>query len=180
MVKNDKGGNKSKKIGRKFITAPVDKKVRMAQEEGEIYAVVTKMLGNGMFYVNDPEGKERLVVMRNKFRGRNKNENTVALGTWVLVGEREFESSSRKPKCDLLEVYNDGEKQKLKRTGNPIFDKLKSEHDTPHDDNGAVVFENTDTNKYKELMETIATCDVTNKVNTIEIDSGDLVDIDDI
>ena len=36
MVKNQKGGNKSKKMGRKFLSAPVDRKIRLAQEDGEI------------------------------------------------------------------------------------------------------------------------------------------------
>ena len=69
MVKNVKGGNKSKKMGRKFLSAPVDKNVRLSQQEEEIYAVVTKNLGNGMFYANDPKGKELLCIMRNKFKG---------------------------------------------------------------------------------------------------------------
>ena len=79
MVKNQKGGNKSKKMGRKFISAPVDRKIRLSQEEGEIYAVVTKNLGNGMFYANDCEGKERLCIMRRKFKGRGKNEKAYVL-----------------------------------------------------------------------------------------------------
>ena len=113
MVKNLKGGSKSKQIGRKFVTAPVDRKVRLIHEEGELYAVVTKLLGNGMFTANDIEGKERLVVMRNKFRGKGKRDNAVSLGSWVMIGERGFETGA-KPKCDLLEVYTDIEKQKLK------------------------------------------------------------------
>ena len=90
MVKNQ-GGNKSKKMGRKFLSAPVDKRVRLAEEEGEIYASVTKLLGNGMFYAVDPEGKEKLVVMRNKFRGRGKRDNSVTVGGWVLIGVRDFD-----------------------------------------------------------------------------------------
>ena len=128
MVKNQNGGNKSKKMGRKFVTAPIDKKVRLASEDGEIYASVTKMLGNGMFMATCSEGKEKLVVMRNKFRGRGKRDNSVVQGGWVLVVEREFESCV-KPKHDLLEVYNDVEKHKMKSSRNPIFAKLRSEHD---------------------------------------------------
>lgn len=93
MVKNLTGGNKSKQMGRKFVSAPVDRKIRLIQEEGELYAVVTKLLGNGMFYANDTEGKERLCVMRNKFRGKGKRDNTVSLGTWVMIGKRDFDSS---------------------------------------------------------------------------------------
>jgi initiation factor 1A len=185
MVKNQDGGNKSKRTARKLVTGPVDRKVRLAYEEGEIYAVVTKMLGNGMFHANDPEGKERLCVMRNKFRGRGKRDNIVTLGCWVLIGEREFESSSSKPKCDLLEVYTDVEKMKLKKTGNPIFDKLKSEHDNKIDETNTdnISFESGDTEKYKELLESIEASDHKNEnkkpIETINMD-GDQVDIDDI
>ena len=157
MVKNLKGGSKSKQMGRKFVTAPVDRKVRLIHEEGELYAVVTKLLGNGMFTANDIEGKERLVVMRNKFRGKGKRDNAVMLGSWVMIGERDFETGA-KPKCDLLEVYTDIEKQKLKKSGNPIFLLLKSEHDNAGESNldDGVTFSNEDTEKYKELIASVA------------------------
>jgi len=193
MVKNLKGGNKSKQMGRKFVTAPVDRRVRLTVEEGEIYAVVTKMLGNGMFTANDIEGKERLVVMGGKFRGKGKRDNTVTLGSWVMIGERDYESSS-KPKCDLLEVYTDVEKQKLKRSGNPIFLLLKSDHDnateTGKDD--GISFENEDTEKYKELMNVVAaqtiggdvvansTTPISRTIHSIVIDGGDDINVDDI
>ena len=184
MVKNLKGGNKGKKMGRKFMTAPVDKRIRLAEEEGEIYGVVTKLLGNGMFYINDPDGKERLVVMRNKFRGRSKRDNSVVQGGWVLVGEREFESCV-KPKHDLLEVYNDAEKHKMKSSGNPIFAKLRSEHDNKknddYDDDVSFGFSTNsiqNTNSIDEQLENIANS--VEKVETISMDTGEDVDIDDI
>ena len=157
MVKNLKGGSKSKQIGRKFVTAPVDRKVRLIHEEGEIYAVVTKLLGNGMFTANDIEGKERLVVMRNKFRGKGKRDNAVSLGSWVMIGERGFETGA-KPKCDLLEVYTDIEKQKLKKSGNPIFLLLKSEYDNAGESSNddGITFSNGDTEKYKEMIAAVA------------------------
>ena len=160
MVKNQNGGKNSKKMGRKFVTSSsTNKKVRLAEEEGEIYAVVTKLFGNGMFSANDPDGKERLCIMRNKFRGRSKRDNSVCLGTWVLIGEREFESCP-KPKHDLLEVYSDIEKQKLKHSGNPIFAQLRSDFDnknkeTIDEDDDDLVFGNGETDKYSELLKTV-------------------------
>ena len=160
MVKNQNGGKNSKKMGRKFVTiSSTNKKVRLAEEEGEIYAVVTKLFGNGMFSANDPDGKERLCIMRNKFRGRSKHDNNVCLGTWVLIGEREFESSL-KPKHDLLEVYSDIEKQKLKHSGNPIFAQLRSDFDnkkkeTSDEEGDDLVFDNGETDKYNELLKTV-------------------------
>jgi initiation factor 1A len=196
MVKNLTGGSKSKQMGRKFVSAPVDRKIRLIQEEGESYAVVTKLLGNGMFYANDTEGKERICVMRNKFRGKGKRDNTVSLGTWVMIGIRDFDSSD-KPKFDLLEVYTDIEKQKLKRSGDPKFLLLKSEYDNVNDsknktnpvDDDEVAFGNDDTEKYKELMETVSAVQKTtggNDANTVMsnqnvvMDDGEYVDVDDI
>jgi translation initiation factor IF-1 len=185
MVKNVKGGNKSKKMGRKFLSAPVDKNVRLSIEEGEIYAVVTKNLGNGMFYANDPEGKELLCIMRNKFKGRGKRDNKVELGAWVLVGKREFECCA-KPKHDLLEVYTDIEKNKLKDSGNPIFAGLKSNFDNDDDyqEQCEVSFEYDDSDKYKNLIEQVnENTNNESNVNTIKTiidDDGDEVDFDDI
>jgi len=162
MVKNQNGGKNSKKMGRKFVTnssSSVNKKVRLVQEEGEMYAVVTKLLGNGMFSANDTEGKERLCIIPNKFRGRGKRDNNVSLGSWVMIGAREFESCA-KPKHDLLEVYSDIEKQKLKNSKDPIFSKLRSEFDSKNDsgdEDEEFVFDNGngEDDKYAELLETV-------------------------
>ena len=185
MVKNQNGGNKGKKMGRKFLSTPVDKRIRLAEEDGEIYGVVTKLLGNGMFYVNDIDGKERQVVMRNKFRGKGKRDNSVIQGGWVLIGEREFESCV-KPKHDLLEVYNDSEKNKMKNSGNPIFARLRSEYDNKkidddddNDDDVSFGFSNKNTTDYNSQLENIMNS--TEKGGeTISMDTGEEIDVDDI
>ena len=113
MVKNIYGGNKHKSQGRKF-TVKSSYKLRISNDEAEIYAVVTKMLGNGMFYCHCIDDIIRLGHIRGKFSGRGKRDNIVEVGKWVLVGEREWEDKSKKEKqCDLLEVYNDLDKEKL-------------------------------------------------------------------
>lgn len=118
MVKNF-GGNKSKKIGRKFVNAPQDRRVRFAEEIEELYSIVTKMFGNGMCEVKCIDGKTRLCIFRKKFKGRSKRDNMVSVGTVVLVGIRNWEvisSESKKlEKCDLLEVYSPGDVKKLKK-----------------------------------------------------------------
>jgi initiation factor 1A len=180
MVKNAKGGNKSKKMGRKFLGAPVQKQVRLADpnESCEIYGVVEKLFGHGRFQIKDHSGKERLVIIPNKFRGRGKRDNTVILGGWVLVGIREYESGEN-AKCDLLEVYTEAEKQKLKKSGNPIFAQLKSDHDREPTNDGDFEFstENPNEEKYEEL---ITNTNTTTNTNTIKFDEGEEVDIDDI
>jgi initiation factor 1A len=178
MVKNAKGGNKSKKMGRKFLGAPVQKQVRLADpnEPLEIYGVVDKLFGHGRFHIKDSNGKERLVIIPNKFRGRGKRDNTVVLGGFVLVGIREYESAET-AKCDLLEVYTEAEKQKLKKSGNPIFAQLKSDHDREPTNDGEFEFATEDPNeeKYEELITNTNT-----NTNTIRFDEGEEVDIDDI
>jgi len=171
-------------MGRKFVTSSsTNKKVRLAEEEGEIYAVVTKLFGNGMFSANDPDGKERLCIMRNKFRGRSKRDNSVCLGTWVLIGEREFESCA-KPKHDLLEVYSDIEKQKLKHSGNPIFSQLRCDFDNKNKETGEeeeddLVFDNGETDKYNELLKTVyANTDEANTADSNTSSEDDATDED--
>jgi len=117
MVKNKTGGNKSKKSARKLMNpVTTNRKLRLA-EEGETYAVVIKLYGGPNCEVVTNDGVTRLCVIRNKFRGRDKRDNTIAPGVWILVGIREWEARSNKAlKCDLLEVYNSGEKDKLKGT----------------------------------------------------------------
>ena len=96
MVKNY-GGNKSKKMGRKFVNQPQDRRVRFAEEAEELYAVVIKLFGNGMAEVKCIDDVTRLCIFRKKFKGRGKRDNMVSIGTVVLVGQRTWEViSSRK------------------------------------------------------------------------------------
>ena len=129
MVKNTFGGNKSKGFARKHNNSGNKNNIlRVSQSEGEIYAIVTKMCGNGMFECYCIDEVMRLGQIRGKFTGKGKRDNIVNNGIWVLIGVREWdikkeeESMVRKtclskdeklPKCDLLEVYNDKEKEQL-------------------------------------------------------------------
>jgi initiation factor 1A len=116
MVKNNKGGNKSKRVGRKFLSASADKSVRYKNEEGEMYIVISKLFGGENCEVFCEDGTTRLCVIRKKFRGRGKQDNKIVPGVWALAGVREWEvrKAGKPSKCDLLCVYNDSEKEKLK------------------------------------------------------------------
>jgi len=120
MVKNTQGGNKHKCQARKFTSVKSSNKLRTALHEGEIYGIVTKMLGSGMFYVECNDNIKRLGFIRGKFSGRGKRDNFLELGKWVLIGEREWDvfnkdnKTQKMIKCDLLEVYNELDKEKLK------------------------------------------------------------------
>ena len=113
MVKNTTGGSKHKNMARKSIGGGRGR-LRTA-EEGEIYAVVTKILGGPNCSVVGQDNKERMCVIRGKFRapGR-KRDNSLRAGTLILVGDRDWESSTSRLTCDLLEVYSDSDRDKLK------------------------------------------------------------------
>ena len=127
MGKNIHGGAGHKKFGRKFTSGAKINKLRISEDEGELYAIVTKMLGNNMFHCYCIDGIVRLGHIRGKFTGRGKRDNMVQGGIWVLVGLREWDVPSEKSsiiskgkekmqQCDLLEVYTDSDKQRLKET----------------------------------------------------------------
>jgi translation initiation factor 1A len=117
MVKNNKGGNKSKRVGRKFVNAPTDKSIRYKDEEGEMYAVFSRLLGGDHCEVVCEDGQRRLCIIRKKFRGSGKRENKLVPGIWCLVGVRDWEvrTEGKQQKCDLLSVYNDFETDKIRR-----------------------------------------------------------------
>ena len=72
MVKNLKGGTGTKGLARKHQKTNNNGHVRVPECDGEVFAYVSSMLGNGMceIYLNS---KDRLIGhIRNKFRGRQK------------------------------------------------------------------------------------------------------------
>ena len=134
MVLNTGGGNKGKLVARKFVKqsgsgSAATKTVRVVQDEGEMYAVVSKLFGNCMCKVMCYDGYNRLCIIRKKFTGRRKTDNIVSAGSVLLVGLQSYgaikptasvNSSSNKsdnhlPRCDLLYVYTDQEKEKLRK-----------------------------------------------------------------
>lgn len=164
MVKNVKGGSGHKSQARKFASTGVSKqtsKLRIVEEDGEIYAQVTKVFGNGMCDVLCIDEKIRLCIIRGKFRGRGKRDNTIRPGSWVLVGKREWESEKKdeKEKCDLLEVYSDFDIERLKKSVHEnwkIFanmDIVKSKTDVDLED--TFEFSNSNADEYNRVMQTL-------------------------
>lgn len=122
MVKNKKGGSSHKKMARKNVApkGAYNKKLRKAVEQGEMYARVTAMLGGGHARIICADGVERTLVIRGKFRGRNKRDNTIKINTFVLVGLQSVsfgaviqKKKGKLEKADLLEVYREGQKEEL-------------------------------------------------------------------
>ena len=105
-------------MARKQVVSAMSKssdRIRLSEDRFECYAVVSKLLGNGMCQVwcQDVDAvKEMICFIRGKFRSRNKKSNMVVAGSLVLVGIREFESAQNK--CDLLEVYDEEGQRQLR------------------------------------------------------------------
>lgn len=164
MVKNRTGGSKTKGQARKFVNAPKQtNNLRVSQDEYEVYAQVTKMLGNGMCHVLCIDNKTRLCHIRGKFRGRGKRDNFISNNNMVLVGLREWEMGMGKDvgdkpntklqNCDLLEVYSQIDVDRLKNTIDEdwnIFNTLDKFDKNEHDDFDYIDEKNSE---YMELIE---------------------------
>ena len=190
MVKNT-GGNKTKGQARKFANTASDKSnkiLRESEDPLELYAQVTKVLGAGMYNVICLDSVNRLCFSSGKFKGRNKKDNFISLGSWLLVGLRSYETikANKLQNCDLLELYNDNEKDKLKNTVQQnwaIFiendDKNSFRTKTDVESSEGYNFSDANTSEYTELMKAeLAKPSETR--NMVTVAGGDVIDIDDI
>ena len=190
MVKNA-GGNKSKKMGRKFVSqAHVQRKLRLSEDEDEMYACVSKMLGNGMCYVLGIDNTQRLCIIRNKFRGRSKRHNLLNPGSWVLIGERSWETkkdgTNKYNTCDLLEVYTDSEVAQMKERVNEKWSVFKTIENMNQSKVDEGVLSADDTLGF-EIKESVVDLTVVQEINdemnkepSVVIVDEDEIDIDDI
>ena len=191
MVKNTHGGNKSKGMARKNFSKR-DSILRVAQEEGEIYAQAVKVMGGSIASAIDIAGNPLRAHIRGKFRGRGKRDNFIGPGTWLLVGlhawEAEKTSSDEVRNCDILEVYNDSDKTRLKNSITSInWNKFivndtktmgiesKDVDDDCHDDS-AIAFADEDAEEYEKLISAQA---FAGAKSTLIVDEEE-VDINDI
>jgi translation initiation factor IF-1 len=83
--------------------------------ELEFIGLVTKMLGNGMFYVNNIDHTQYLGHIRNKFKGKSKHQNTISIGSIVLIGCRHWEAPLFK-NVDLISVYDSNDIDSLAKS----------------------------------------------------------------
>lgn len=164
MVKNVKGGTGHKKQASKYTTQPskLTVKLRLAVCEGELYAQVTKLLGNGMCHVLCDDLKTRLCFIRGKFRGRGKRDNTLTPGKWILIGLRDYETvkKDKLDNCDLLELYSDLDKDRLQSQAPHINWSMFIANDNTFShtdaDGGNVRFVDEREDEYEQLTSTAA------------------------
>ena len=159
MPKNTKGGSGHKRQARKHTSGGnQNNRTRFSCDPLEMYAVCTKLYGQGHIEVVCHDNKSRLCVIRKKFKGRGKRDNSVTVGTWLLIGKREFEvrAADKKEKCDLLEVYRDNDKIALQQHENDIpWSVLKSQapEGTEAEEDDVFQFVDERTMKYNEMLE---------------------------
>ena len=190
MVKNVSGGNKAKGFARKSF-AKKDSPLRVSEDELEVYAQVTKVHGGAMCQVATLDGTDLLCHIRGKFRGRGKRDNFIGNGTWLLVGLRNWEKEPAPGKllnCDVIEVYNDADKIRLKNnitTENwtPFINyDIKNVHtsESCEDDGAGIEFADEKTQEYQDLIEAQVAAAQEGKGATLATDDGEEIDVDDI
>jgi translation initiation factor IF-1 len=187
MVKNF-GGNKAKGYARKNMSGG-SHALRLSQDPAEVYAQTIKICGGSICRIIDLTGKEMTCHIRGKFRGRKKRDNLISPGTWLLVGLRDWEKEPSEGKllnCDLIEVYSQIDKDRLKNIVNNvdwsffITNDTKSINSTSDYDTAAsdIQFSDSKTHEYEELI--AASLVSTGKNTIITTDDGDEIDVDDI
>lgn len=161
MVKNKKGGKGGKKFARKHVKGDEKQreKIRFPVEEGEMFAKTLKVFGNGRFQVLCNDNVERMMIMRKRFMKRNKMDNMVNIGTYVLVGTRDWEvlDTKKTERVDLLYVYSKGQNQQIKEHADfseKLLDLDKTDEDLGiefcENDNKMSVFDDIDYGDEKE------------------------------
>ncbi|XP_064627788.1 eukaryotic translation initiation factor 1A, Y-chromosomal-like [Lineus longissimus] len=122
MPKNKGKGGKNRRRGKNENEN--EKRELIFKEDGQEYAQVTKMLGNGRLDAKCFDGTKRLCHIRGKLR----KKVWIGQGDIVLVGLREFQDE----KADVILKYTADEARSLKSYGEiPIvaLDKLNEEAD---------------------------------------------------
>ena len=101
-----KGGNKRKKAKNLNVG---DKRELIFKEEGQEYAQVLALKGDGRLEANCFDGKKRMCHIR----GKLKNRVWIYAGDIILIGLRDFQDD----KADVIMKYYEDEARELKAYG---------------------------------------------------------------
>mmetsp|Transcript_43829 Transcript_43829/g.93287 ORF Transcript_43829/g.93287 Transcript_43829/m.93287 type:complete len:145 (-) Transcript_43829:304-738(-) len=107
MVKNKGKGGKNRRRGKN--DSETTKREIIFKEDGQEYAQVTRMLGNGRLEAFCFDGVNRLCHIRGKLRKRV----WIGVGDIILLGLREFQDQ----KADIILKYDGDEARSLKSYG---------------------------------------------------------------
>jgi translation initiation factor 1A len=126
MPKNKGKGGKNRRRGKNENDGL--KRELDLKDEGQEYAQVTKILGNGRVRCMCFDGKERLCNIRGKMR----RKVWIGTGDIILLGLRDFQDE----KADVIQKYNPDEARRLKAQGHiPDNVQLDIGGETKEDDN---------------------------------------------
>ncbi|GAB6032831.1 Eukaryotic translation initiation factor 1A [Chamberlinius hualienensis] len=107
MPKNKGKGGKNRRRGKN--ENETEKRELIFKEDGQEYAQVTKMLGNGRLEATCFDGTKRLCHIRGKLR----KKVWINQGDIILVGLRDYQDA----KADVILKYNADEARNLKTYG---------------------------------------------------------------
>jgi translation initiation factor 1A len=107
MPKNKGKGGKNRRRGKN--ENETEKRELVFKEDGQEYAQVTKMLGNGRLEAMCFDGTKRLCHIRGKLR----KKVWINTGDIILVGLRDYQDA----KADVILKYNADEARNLKSYG---------------------------------------------------------------
>ena len=179
MVKNTFGGNKAKTFAKKNENNHFSK-LRMIEDESERYAIVRKIYGGSMCEVFCDDNITRQGIIRGKFRGKGKRNNIINSGTVVLIGLRDWITESKTNKleqCDILEVYSQLELDQLKQKPSFPIEFLEASMRDIFGKSSAG--EKSDGFEFSTIEINEPTV-ISNDVQVITVDNGEMINIDDI
>ncbi|CAO1622092.1 unnamed protein product [Sympodiomycopsis kandeliae] len=133
MPKNKGKGGKNRRRGKNENES--DKRELIFKEEGQEYAQVLRMLGNGRLEAQCFDGEKRLALIRGKMRKKVWINN----GDIILLSLREFQDE----KADVIQKYTPDEARDLVKHGEiPASAKINENvGEGGGDDDGEVAFE---------------------------------------
>jgi initiation factor 1A len=182
MVKNLKGGTGHKKLARKHENQSSKNKLRLPEEDGEVFGCVTNMFGNGMCEVYTNDNTRLIGHIRGSFRGRQKRHNTISKNTIVLIGLRSWESVLKN--CDILYIYSDSDIKQVIDIPNINIKHILTLHMGPsyisNEITNNISFEDTLDNDEEITSKIYATASANKNTNEFKLTNIDDVDMDDI
>jgi len=139
MPKNKGKGGKNRRRGKNENEGA--KRELILKEDGQEYAQVQKMLGNGRLEAMCFDGTKRLCHIRGKLRKRQ----WINTSDIILVGLRDYQDA----KADVIMKYNGDEARRLKNMGQ-LPESVNIELGLG-DDNNDIIFENDDSEDEFEI-----------------------------
>lgn len=140
MPKNKGKGGKNRRRGKNENEN--EKRELVFKEEGQEYAKVLKMLGNGRLEANCVDGQIRLCHIRGKLR----KKVWINAGDVILIGLRDYQDG----KADVINKYTADEARNLKTYGELPEKGFDVTNEEANNDDNDVEFDFKDDNDSEE------------------------------